>query len=250
MSELAIWAKGLGKRYNIGERRSIRTLSETLNDLILRPLRRNQPPRPATTKPFWALKDISFELGHGEVLGIIGRNGSGKSTLLKILARITRPTEGSLEVRGRLRPLLEVGVGFHPELTGRENVYLNGSLMGMKRVEIDRQFDEIVDFSGIEEFLDTPVKFYSSGMYIRLAFATSVHLEPDIVLIDEVLAVGDTEFQKKCLKKIDQIRQQGRTIMLVSHNVMQLAELSSRVIWLEGGKIVEQGDPRTIASNY
>src|SRR5258708_14627618 len=250
MSDLAIWVKGLGKEYRLGEHRRIKTLSGTLNDIVFSPLRRNRNPKPETTKPFWALRDVSFELKQGEILGIIGRNGSGKSTLLKILARITRPTEGSLEVRGRIRPLLEVGVGFHPELTGRENIYLNGSLMGMKRAEIEHHFDEIVAFSGIDEFIDTPVKFYSSGMYVRLAFSTSVHLEPDIILIDEVLAVGDIDFQRKCLKKIDQIRQQGRTIMLVSHNVMQLAELSSRVIWLAGGRIVEQGDPRTVASNF
>lgn len=250
MGDLAIRTERLGKRYNIGQHRNIRTLSETLNDYVARLLRRNHVVRPAATKPFWALRDITFQVDHGEVLGIIGRNGSGKSTLLKILSRITRPTEGSLEVRGRIRPLLEVGVGFHPELTGRENIYLNGSLMGMKRAEIDRRFDEIVEFSGIPDFIDTPVKFYSSGMYVRLAFAASVHLEPDIMLIDEVLAVGDVEFQKKCLKKIDQIRSQGRTILLVSHNVMQLAELSSHVIWLDAGRLIEQGDPRTVASNY
>ena len=250
MSELAIRAEGLGKKYNVGQRRNVTTFSESLNNLLLRSLRRNPNMRSTDSKPFWALRDVSFELKHGEVLGLIGRNGSGKSTLLKILSRITRPTEGSLEVRGRVRPLLEVGIGFHPELTGRVNVYLSGSILGIKRTDINSVFDEIVAFSGIENFIDTPVKFYSSGMYIRLAFSVSVHLEPDIILIDEILAVGDTEFQKKCLKKIDQIRRQGRTIMLVSHNVMQLAELASRVIWLESGRIVEQGNPRTVTSNY
>jgi len=248
MSNIAIQVENLGKRYNIGTIARSGTLRDALANLISAPLRRNSPPTKASS--FWALRNVSFTLEHGNILGIIGRNGSGKSTLLKMLARITRPTEGSLEVRGRLGSMLEVGVGFHPELTGRENVYLNGSLMGLKRAEINRRFDQIVDFSGIENFIDTPVKFYSSGMYIRLAFSTSVHLEPDILLIDEVLAVGDVEFQQKCLKKIAQMRQQRQTVIFVSHSMVPTVNICTEVIWLQHGRMVEQGDPTTVVSNY
>lgn len=190
---------------------------------------------------FWALKDVSFEVQPGEVVGIIGRNGAGKSTLLKILSRITEPTAGRVELRGRVGSLLEVGTGFHPELTGRENIYLNGSLLGMSRREIERKFDEIVDFSGVEEFLDTPVKRYSSGMYVRLAFAVAAHLEPEILIVDEVLAVGDAEFQKKCLGKMQTIARGGRTVLFVSHNLDAIRKLCQSAILLENGQLESRG---------
>src|SRR6516165_6607429 len=191
---------------------------------------------------FWALKDVSFELKRGEVLGIIGRNGAGKSTLLKILSRITEPTAGRVTLRGRVASLLEVGTGFHPELTGRENIYLNGAILGMSRAEIRRKFDEIVGFAEVERFLDTPVKRYSSGMYVRLAFAVAAYLEPEILVIDEVLAVGDAEFQKKCLGKMDEVsRREGRTVLLVSHNMGVLASLCQNAVWLKNGRIAEAG---------
>ena len=189
------------------------------------------------TDGFWALKDISFELGQGEVLGIVGRNGAGKSTLLKILSQITEPTEGEIRVRGRIASLLEVGTGFHPELTGRENIYLNGAVLGMTRREIREKFDEIVAFSEVERFLDTPVKRYSSGMYVRLAFAVAAHLEPEILVVDEVLAVGDVQFQKKCLGKMEDVSKQGRTVLFVSHNMSAVEMLCSRAILLEAGHL-------------
>lgn len=199
---------------------------------------------------FWALKDINFEINAGDKVGIIGRNGAGKSTLLKILSRITEPTTGKITMNGRVASLLEVGTGFHPELTGRENIYLNGSILGMARSEITKKFDEIVDFSGVEKFLDTPVKRYSSGMYVRLAFAVAAQLEPEILLIDEVLAVGDAEFQKKCLGKIDEVSKQGRTILFVSHNMDAIRNLCTRTIFLENGKLITSGDTRTVISDY
>jgi lipopolysaccharide transport system ATP-binding protein len=200
---------------------------------------------------FWALKDVSFEVQRGEVLGIIGRNGAGKSTLLKILSRITEPTGGRVILRGRVASLLEVGTGFHPELTGRENIRLNGAILGMSRAEIRKKFDEIVDFAGVERFLDTPVKRYSSGMYVRLAFAVAAHLEPEILLVDEVLAVGDAEFQKKCLGKIDQVsRQEGRTVLLVSHNMAAIAEMANRALLLDAGSIVIDGSVDEAVSTY
>lgn len=199
---------------------------------------------------FWALKNLSFELKKGEVLGIIGKNGAGKSTILKILSKITRPTFGQVEIRGRNSSLLEVGTGFHPELTGRENVYLNGTVLGMKKNEIDRKFDAIVDFSGVEKFLDTPVKRYSSGMTVRLAFAVAAHLEPEILIIDEVLAVGDAEFQAKCLGKMSSVAKEGRTVLFVSHNMGAIAELCSRAIWLEGGQLKQDGFPSDVVMKY
>jgi lipopolysaccharide transport system ATP-binding protein len=204
----------------------------------------------AAKNRFWALRDVSFELGEGEVLGVVGRNGAGKSTLLKILSQITEPTEGEILVRGRVASLLEVGTGFHPELTGRENVYLNGAVLGMTRREIRAKFDEIVAFSEVENFLDTPVKRYSSGMYVRLAFAVAAHLEPDILVVDEVLAVGDAAFQRKCLGKMGTAARQGRTVLLVSHNIGVITSLCSRAILLEAGRLVAQGPARDIAGGY
>jgi lipopolysaccharide transport system ATP-binding protein len=200
---------------------------------------------------FWALKDVTFEVHQGEVLGIIGRNGAGKSTLLKVLSRITEPTTGRVTLRGRVASLLEVGTGFHPELTGRENVYLNGAILGMSRAEIGKKFDEIVAFAEVEKFLDTPVKRYSSGMYVRLAFAVAAHLEPEILLVDEVLAVGDAEFQRKCLGKIDQVsRQEGRTVLLVSHNLAAVAEMANRALLLDAGSIAVDGSVEEAVSTY
>jgi lipopolysaccharide transport system ATP-binding protein len=199
---------------------------------------------------FWALRDVSFDVQRGEVIGVIGRNGAGKSTLLKILSRITAPTSGRAILHGRLGSLLEVGTGFHKELTGRENVYLNGAILGMSKTEIDRRFDEIVAFAEIEQFLDTPVKRYSSGMYVRLAFAVAAHLEPEILLVDEVLAVGDVSFQNKCLGKMDAVRRAGRTILFVSHNMAAVKRLCGRVMQLQGGQIVEFGPSQTVIENY
>jgi lipopolysaccharide transport system ATP-binding protein len=198
----------------------------------------------------WALKGVSFELGTGEVLGLIGRNGAGKSTLLKVLARITDPTTGYAEIRGKVSSLLEVGTGFHPELTGRDNVYLNGTILGMKKKEVDRKFEEIVHFSGVKKFIDTPVKRYSSGMKVRLAFSVAAHLEPEILIIDEVLAVGDAGFQAKCLNKMESMGQEGRTVLFVSHNIAAVTRLCTRAILIEGGRIVDDGAAEKVVSNY
>src|SRR5689334_10972101 len=199
---------------------------------------------------FWALKDVSFEVQQGEVLGIIGRNGAGKSTLLKILSRITEPTDGRVTLRGRVASLLEVGTGFHAELTGRENIYLNGAILGMTRAEIRRKFDEIVAFAGVEKFLDTPVKRYSSGMYVRLAFAVAAHLEPEILVVDEVLAVGDAQFQKKCLGKMEEAGSSGRTVLFVSHNLLAVQRLCPRSLLLDGGRIVADGESSQVIQTY
>lgn len=198
----------------------------------------------------WALDDINFKVKQGEALGIIGRNGAGKSTLLKVLSRVTAPTKGKVKVKGRIGSLLEVGTGFHPELTGRENVYLNGAILGMTRAEVERKFDEIVDFSGVEKFIDTPVKRYSSGMYVRLAFAVAAHLEADILIVDEVLAVGDAEFQKKCLGKMDDVAHAGRSVLFVSHTMAAIKNLCSDVIWLENGQIEFRGTPKETIAKY
>ena len=198
----------------------------------------------------WALRDVSFEVSEGEILGIIGRNGAGKSTLLKILSQVTAPTSGQVKVKGRVASLLQVGTGFHPELTGSENVYLNGAILGMTRAEIDRKFDEIVDFSGVEKFIDTPVKRYSSGMYVRLAFSVAAHLEPEILLVDEVLAVGDFAFQKKCLGKMGDVAREGRTVLFVSHNMATVNNLCQRALLLEGGQIARRGDTHAVVSQY
>jgi len=215
--------------------------SDTL-PLPLSPLQREEE--------FWALRDVSFEVKRGEVVGIIGRNGAGKSTLLKILSRITEPTEGRVRIRGRVASLLEVGTGFHPELTGRENIYLNGAVLGMTKAEIKKKFDEIVIFADLEKFLDTPVKRYSSGMYVRLAFAVAAHLEPEILLVDEVLAVGDAEFQRKCLGKMDDVAKSGRTIVFVSHNMGVVGSLCPRVIWVDQGRIRDAGSPARVIGRY
>jgi lipopolysaccharide transport system ATP-binding protein len=207
-------------------------------------------PRSAPTNILWALKNVSFEVKQGEIVGIIGRNGAGKSTLLKILSRITEPTEGRAEVYGRVGSLLEVGTGFHPELTGRENVYLNGAILGMRKAEIDRKFDEIVAFADVEKFLDTPVKHYSSGMSVRLAFAVAAHLEPEILIVDEVLAVGDAAFQKKCLGKMRDVTREGRTVLIVSHNMAAIQGLCSKCYLLSSGQLVAEGPPRSVVEGY
>jgi lipopolysaccharide transport system ATP-binding protein len=247
MSEIVIRAEGLGKRY----RRGVTGPPETLRDALTRVMR---SPVAAMRRPsqehFWALRDVGLEVRHGEVLGLIGRNGAGKTTLLKILSRITRPTTGWAEIHGRVRSLLEVGTGFHGELSGRENTYLSGSILGMPKREIDRKFDEIVAFAEIDKFIDTAVKHYSSGMYVRLAFSVAAHLEPDILLVDEVLAVGDLNFQKKCLGKMGDVAKQGRTIVLVSHQMNQMRRLCDRVVWVDAGSVRVTGDPHEVISLY
>lgn len=258
MSQLAIRAVGLGKQYHIGSRRQdYRTLREAFVDAFAAPVRRagkllrgHATGAAELDEVFWALKDVSFEIHHGEVVGIIGPNGAGKSTLLKILSRITEPTEGYAEIRGRIGSLLEVGTGFHPELTGRENIYLNGAILGMRRREIVRKFDEIVAFAEIEKFLDTPVKHYSSGMHVRLAFAVAAHLDPEILLVDEVLAVGDVAFQKKCMGKLGHVARAGRTVLFVSHNMAAVSHLCSRSILLEHGQIKSMADTESVIQAY
>jgi lipopolysaccharide transport system ATP-binding protein len=255
-NKVAISCEGISKRYWIGRQERYRTLRDTLAAMAHAPFRRltslrHSPASADNRKPeLWALKDVSLEVEHGEVLGIIGRNGSGKSTLLKILSRITKPTEGHAEIRGRVGTLLEVGAGFHPELTGRENIYLNGSILGMTRREIERKFDEIVEFAECGRLLDTPMKHYSSGMYVRLAFAVAAHLETEILLVDEVLAVGDAAFQKKCLGKIGEAAGQGRTVLFVSHNMIAVDSLCTRAICLHEGTVVLQGPPGLVTSRY
>jgi len=235
LTTVAIRARNLGKRYRLGESPGgYRTLREGLGS-GLRRLRRRAPIDRGDT--LWALRGVSFELEQGRLLGIIGRNGAGKSTLLKILSRVTEPTEGEAEIGGRVGSLLEVGTGFHPELTGRENIYLNGAILGMKRAEIERKFDEIVAFSEVGPFVDTPIKRYSSGMNLRLAFSVAAHLEPEILVVDEVLAVGDAEFQRKCLGKLSSVAQEGRTVVFVSHDMSAILRLTEEAIVLERGQI-------------
>jgi len=257
MSKPAIRVEGLSKLYQIGAREAAnRTFREALVDAAAAPLRRLgslRTPHSAlrtTEDTLWALKDVSFEVQPGEVVGIIGRNGAGKSTLLKILSRITEPTAGRVEVRGRIASLLEVGTGFHSELTGRENILLNGAILGMSRREILHKFDEIVAFAEVERFIDTPVKRYSSGMYLRLAFAVAAHLEPEILLVDEVLAVGDVEFQKKCLGKMGEVAAQGRTVLFVSHNLQAVASLCPRAVLLRAGGVETTGASRQVIHRY
>ncbi|MFN8566212.1 MAG: polysaccharide ABC transporter ATP-binding protein [Kouleothrix sp.] len=257
MSDIAIRAHGLGKQFTIGApQERYKTLRDTLADMAMAPLRgvrralRGEARLRPHTETFWALRDVSFEVRHGEVMGIIGRNGAGKSTLLKVLSRITEPTEGFAELRGRVGTLLEVGTGFHPELTGRENIYLNGTILGMKRAEIERQFDEIVAFAEVERFIDTPVKHYSSGMYLRLAFAVAAHLDPEILIVDEVLAVGDAQFQKKCLGKMEDVASQGRTVLFVSHNMSAVRTLCSQTILLKSGQVAAAGPTDAILAQY
>jgi lipopolysaccharide transport system ATP-binding protein len=253
MSDLVLRTHGLGKMYHIGgERQSYRTLRESMVNAVKRPIERIRHPGAVThtSDILWALRELDVEVHQGEVLGIIGRNGSGKSTFLKILSRITEPTEGRVEIRGRVGSLLEVGTGFHSELTGRENIMLNGAILGMTHAEIKRKFDEIVEFSEIGRFLDTPVKRYSSGMYVRLAFAVAAHLEPDILLVDEVLAVGDANFQQKCIGKMEAAAGGGRTVFFVSHNMAAVLGLCTRVILLDEGRVVMDGVPNEVAAFY
>lgn len=244
MNDLAIRVENLGKQYQIGlPQERYRTLRDSLVEFVGAPVRRLRSGRRGdldkeTDRTIWALRDISFEVKRGQVLGVIGRNGAGKSTLLKILSRVTEPSEGYAEIHGRVGSLLEVGTGFHPELTGRENISLNGAILGMKRVEIERKFDEIVSFAGVDKFIDTPVKRYSSGMYLRLAFAVAAHLEPEILVVDEVLAVGDAEFQRKCLGKMSAVAQEGRTVLFVSHNMSAILRLTEETLLLDKGQLV------------
>lgn len=247
MGDLAVRAEGITKSYRISHQTGYRTLRETIVSAMSWPFRRDLP---APRETIWALKNVSFEVQRGEAMGIIGRNGAGKSTLLKILSRITRPTAGRADVYGRLGSLLEVGTGFHPELTGRENIFLNGAILGMSRRGIRRRFDEIVDFAETEQFLDTPVKRYSSGMYMRLAFAVAAHLESEILVIDEVLAVGDTAFQEKCLGKMEDIASQGRTILFVSHNMAAVAQLCETAILLDAGSVRAAGAVDDVVAQY
>ncbi len=258
MSDIAIRVDNLGKEYRIGSHQaSYRTIRETLVDAFQAPFQRagrllqGQASGAANlSETIWALKDVSFEIKQGEVVGVIGRNGAGKSTLLKILSRITEPTTGRVELHGRVGSLLEVGTGFHPELTGRENIYLNGAILGMSRNDIERQFDEIVDFAEVEKFIDTPVKHYSSGMYLRLAFAVAAHLEPEILLVDEVLAVGDASFQKKCLGKMGEVASQGRTVLFVSHNMVAIRNLCPKSLWLAQGELFDIGPSNHLVDRY
>jgi homopolymeric O-antigen transport system ATP-binding protein len=246
----AITATGLSKRYRLGQLdKGYETLRESIVHLARRASGREHRDRHAE-RDIWALKDVSFEVDEGTAVGVIGRNGAGKSTLLKVLTRITTPTEGRAEIRGRVGSLLEVGTGFHPELTGRENVYLNGSILGMKRRELTKRLPDIVEFAGIEKFMDTPVKRYSSGMYVRLAFSVAAHLEPEILLVDEVLAVGDAEFQKRCLGRMEELGSSGRTVLFVSHNMQAIAQLCDRAIWLDQGFVLEDGSSSAVVANY
>lgn len=245
----AVIAQGIGKTYRLGEQgTAYNLLRERLVEAFKTPFRKREAAKTAET--FWALKDVSFTIGHAEVIGLIGKNGAGKSTLLKILSRITEPTEGRIDLYGRVSSLLEVGIGFHPELSGRDNIFLNGAILGMSRNEIRRKFDEIAEFAEISKFLDTPVKRYSSGMYVRLAFAVAAHLEPDILIVDEVLAVGDSAFQQKCLGKMRDIRSEGRTVIVVSHNMATVSSLCQKVIWLADGKVKAAGDAQDIIRQY
>ena len=255
MSDPALRVQGLGKRYRIGHRQPDRSLAATLNGVIRAPFRRlTSVVRPRgegeAADDLWALKDVTFEVAPGEVIGLVGANGAGQTTLLKILSRITEPTEGHADIWGTVGALLEVGTGFHPELTGRENVYLNGAILGMRKAEIAAAFDEIVAFSEVERFLDTPVKRYSTGMYVRLAFSVAAHLNPDILVVDEVLSVGDASFRKKSLGKMSEVAGAGRTVLLVSHNMSAIKSLAQRVLWLDRGRLREIGDPRDVVNRY
>lgn len=255
MSDSIIRVENLGKKYIIGHQQQERYTA--LRDVIANGVKglfksfQNQKFKPANyQEEFWALKDVSFEIKQGDRVGIIGRNGAGKSTLLKILSRITEPTQGNIKIKGRVASLLEVGTGFHPELTGRENIYLNGAILGMSKAEIKQKFDEIVAFAEVEKFLDTPVKRYSSGMYVRLAFAVAAHLEPEILVVDEVLAVGDVEFQKKCLGKMQDVAQGGRTVLFVSHNMAAIRQLCNSAILMKNGTLVFEGGAEQVVNHY
>ncbi|CAG1770878.1 partial Teichoic acids export ATP-binding protein TagH, partial [uncultured bacterium] len=255
MDQVAVRINNLSKLYYLGRMERYQTLRDTLADAVSGVFRFATNMKLASRNrvldnSIWALKNVCVEIEHGEVVGIIGRNGAGKSTLLKILSRITEPTKGYAEIYGHVGSLLEVGTGFHPELTGRENIYLSGAILGMKKAEIQRKFDEIVAFAEIEKFLDTPVKHYSSGMYVRLAFAVAAHLEPDILLVDEVLAVGDAAFQKKCLGKMGDVAKQGRTVLFVSHNMPSVAMLCNRVLLFSAGELIEDGPSTKVVNSY
>lgn len=253
MSDLAIRVEGLSKLYHIGASQArYKTLRESLVEAVKAPLMKVLKPKSAESNPntIWALDNVSFDVRQGEVVGVIGRNGAGKSTLLKVLSHITGPTRGRVRLHGRVGSLLEVGTGFHPELTGRENVFLNGAILGMRRTEIARKFDEIVEFAEVERFLDTPVKHYSSGMYVRLAFSVAAHLETEILLVDEVLAVGDTEFQKKCLGQMEKVSKDGRTVIFVSHNMSAIKNICRRALLLKKGGLIDDGLPNTVIENY
>lgn len=252
-----ISVENLSKKYIIGHQKqegytSLRDVltngAKRFTDKLRHPF--TAPENDPTHEEFWALKDVSFDIQQGDRVGIIGRNGAGKSTLLKILSRITEPTSGKVSIRGRVASLLEVGTGFHPELSGRENIFLNGAILGMSKAEIKKKFDEIVAFAEVEKFLDTPVKRYSSGMYVRLAFAVAAHLEPEILIVDEVLAVGDAQFQKKCMGKMESAGREGRTVLFVSHNMVALKSLCEKAIWLNAGSVVENGRAEDVVSNY
>jgi lipopolysaccharide transport system ATP-binding protein len=265
MSEIAIRCDGLSKQYRIGERESYKALRDVITDAATAPFRRLRAaagngangngssvrnPNSEIRNSFWALDDVSFEVKRGEVVGIIGRNGAGKSTLLKILSRITKPTRGHAKIHGRVGSLLEVGTGFHPELTGRENIYLNAAILGMRKAEVERKFDEIVAFAEVEKFIDTPVKRYSSGMYLRLAFSVAAHLESEILLVDEVLAVGDADFQKKCLGKMKSVSGEGRTVMLVSHNIGAVKRLCDKTLYIRSGRLQSFGPTDEVVAEY
>ena len=248
MTSAAIITENIGKRYVLGGLRSEHmSLRDTLGDLLMAPFKKNRNNQGQT---LWALREINLQIQTGELVGIIGHNGAGKSTLLKILSRVVKPTTGCARVVGRVGSLLEIGTGFHQDLTGRENIFLSGAILGMHRGEIERKFDEIVAFSEIQEFLETPLKWYSSGMWVRLAFSVAAHLEPEIMMMDEVLAVGDAAFQQKCLDKMSEIRRQGRTILFVSHDMSAVSRLCQRVVLLESGQIVADGAPADVVNRY
>jgi lipopolysaccharide transport system ATP-binding protein len=249
MSDIAILAEGIGKRYRIGAEQRENQLRDVLANAFKSPFRRTRSDSP-DNNVLWALRNVSFEMTQGEVVGFVGRNGAGKSTLLKILARITEPTEGQAIIHGRVGSLLEVGTGFQTDLSGRENVLLNGAILGMKRAEIRRKFDEIVAFAEVERFIDTAVKFYSSGMYMRLAFAVAAHMDPEILLVDEALAVGDAAFQAKCIAKMEDVARSGRTVVFVSHNMGSMRTMCDRVIWLDAGTVAGVGDPNEVIAGY
>jgi lipopolysaccharide transport system ATP-binding protein len=261
MSDIAIRVVRLGKRFNVDRPRPGTATRELLEDVVRAPFRslssifrqgifNSNGQQPNNDKYFWALKDVSLEIRQGETVGIIGSNGAGKSVLLKILSRVSKPTEGYAEIYGKAGSMLEVGTGFHPELTARENIYLSGAILGMKKAEINRNFDEIVAFSEVEKFLDTPVKHFSSGMNVRLAFSVAAHLEPEIMLMDEVLAVGDNAFKEKCLNKMKAVASEGRTVLFVSHDMKAIEEFCDRAIYLSNGKIVIDGETEKVVSQY